>query len=217
METRIILRVLGVDVDDRQTMELIAEHLDDLAWSIVDGVTRVTLFTQEVDTVSQAVDIAHRIENKLSGARVDEADEELVTIPDISARTKMHRETVRSWINGTRGPGDFPLPSASFGGGERGSMKAWRWADVNRWLDRHYALGDGYSYPTKKEYAEINAFLARADYMLAVALSAAPQPPVNVTQVQYLKPQEAPFLALGAAAALWSMTASSNLLIEAEK
>lgn len=214
METRIILRVLGVDVDDRQTMELIAEHLDDLAWSIVDGVTRITLFTQAANAVSQAVDSAHRIENKLIGARVDEVDEELVTVPDISARTKIHRETIRSWINGTRGPGDFPLPTSSFGGGERGSMKAWRWADVNRWLDQHYSLGDGYLYPTRKEYAEINAFLARADYMLAIALPA-PQPPITVNQVQYLKPQEAPLFTPGVATAFGSETASSNLLIRA--
>lgn len=198
MQTRVTLRVLNVDLDDDETVERIAEHLGDLAWSVTDGVTNVTLFADPANVVNQAIETAHCIEHKLVGSRVDEVDEELVAIPDISARIKVHLETVRSWVNGTRGPGNFPLPKNSFGGGGRGSMKAWRWADVNEWLDQHYALGDGYSYPTKKEYAEINAFLARADYMLTVAMPNVSQPTITVTQVQYFR-QQAPLLTTGAA------------------
>jgi hypothetical protein len=215
MQTRITLRVIDIDLDDDETLDCIAEHLSDFAWSMVDGATRVTLFTDPANTVSQAVDSAHRIENKLAFSRVDEVDEELVAIPDISARTKVHRETIRSWVNGTRGPGNFPLHAGSFGGGDRGSMKAWRWADVNKWLDQHYSLGDGYSYPTRKEYAEINAFLARAEYMLTVTLPNAPEPAVAVTQVQYLKPQEMPILTTGASGTLGPQVSFNNLLIKA--
>ena len=94
MQTRVTLRVLNVDLDDDETVERIAEHLGDLAWSVTDGVTSVTLFTDPTNVVSQAVETARRIEYKLAGSRVDEVDEELVAIPDISARTKVHRETV---------------------------------------------------------------------------------------------------------------------------
>lgn len=96
-------------------------------------------------------------------------------------------------------------------------MKAWRWADVNKWLDRHYALGDGYSYPSRKEYAEINAFLARADYMITVSMPNTPEPPVTVAQIQYLKTQETPLLTLGVANAWGYQNASNNLLIKAEQ
>jgi len=217
MQTRVTLRVLNVDLDDDDTVERIAEHLGDLAWSVTDGVTSVTLFTDPTNVVSQAVETAHRIEYKLAGSRVDEVDEELVAIPDISARTKVHRETVRSWVNGTRGPGDFPLPKNSFGGGGRGSMKAWRWADVNKWLDQNYALGDSYSYPTKKEYAEINAFLARADYMLNVTMPNVSHPAITVTQVQYFHQHEAPLLTTGATDARVPQATFNNLLIKASQ
>jgi hypothetical protein len=217
MQTRVTLRVLNVDLDDDETVECVAEHLGDLAWSVVDGVTSVTLFAETANVVSQAIETAHRIEHKLVGSRVAEVDDELVAIPDISARTKVHRETVRSWVNGTRGPGDFPLPKSSFGGGDRGSMKAWRWADVNEWLGKHYALGDGYLYPTRKEYAEINAFLARAEYMLTLAMPNVSQPNISVTQVQYLQQKEAPFLTTGATGAGGLQATSNNLLVEASR
>jgi hypothetical protein len=215
MHTRVTLRVLNVDLDDEETLERIAEHLGDLAWSVTDGVTSVTLFTEPNNVVCHAVETAHRIEHKLVGSRVDEVDEELVTIPDISARTKVHRETVRSWVNGTRGPGEFPFPKNSFGGGDRGSMKAWRWAEVNKWLDLNYSLGDGYSYPTRKEYAEINAFLARADYMLTVAFPKVSQPTMTVTQVQYFQQQDTPVLMAGVTDAQGPQPTSNNILIEA--
>jgi hypothetical protein len=197
METKITLRVLNVDLDDDETVECVAEHLSDLVWSVVDGVTRATVFTASPDVVDAVVTAARRIEHKLAESRVDEADEELVAIPDISARMKVHRETVRSWVGGTRGPGGFPLPVGSFGGGGRGSMKAWRWAEVNAWLDQNYSIGDGYLYPTRKQYAEINAYLGQVPYILAIGLPSVPQP--DVIHVQYLEPRREPLVTFAAA------------------
>jgi predicted DNA-binding transcriptional regulator AlpA len=216
MLTRVVLRVLGVDLDDDELVESITEHLGDFAWSVVDGVTRATLFIESGNIVSHVVDSAHRIQHKIPGSRIDEVDEELVAIPDISARTKVHRETVRAWINGTRGAGDFPMPVGSLGGGGRGSMRAWRWAEVNAWLDQHYSLGDGYLYPSRKEYAEINAFLARAEYMLTAVLPDVSTPPLPVNNNQYLKSQETPLLTLGVGDAYVQSNASNNLLIRAK-
>ncbi|MBO0801595.1 MAG: hypothetical protein J2P25_00755 [Nocardiopsaceae bacterium] len=166
--------MLGIDFDDDHVVEKIAGNLSDLAWSMVDGVTWATLSIEYGDIVSKAIETAHRIEHALPGSRVDQLDEELVAVPDISARTKIHRETIRSWVTGTRGPGGFPLPKASLGGGDRGSMKVWRWADVNRWLDQTYSLGDGFHHPTEAQLAEINAYLARAEPLVTVLTQSGP-------------------------------------------
>lgn len=184
MDTRVTFRVLGVDFDDDHVMEKIAANFSDLAWLMIDGVTWATLLIDYGDVVSKAIETARRIEHALPGSRVDQLDEELVAIPDISARTKIHRETIRSWITGTRGPGGFPLPKASLGGGDRGSMKVWRWSDVNRWLDQTYSLGDGWSYPTEAQFAEINAYLAGAKPLVTV-LTQSGTTTVDVTVASY--------------------------------
>lgn len=168
METKVTFRVRNIDFDDDHIVEEIATNLSDLAWATIDGVVWATLYVEYGDVVSKAIETSRRIECSLPGSRVDQLDEELVSIPDISARTKVHRETIRSWITGSRGPGGFPLPKASFGGGERGSMKVWRWADVNRWLDETYSLGDGFAYPAEAQFAEINAYLAGAKPLVTV-------------------------------------------------
>ena len=191
METLVTLRVLGVDFEDVSLVEKIATNLSDLSWAVVDGVAWATLQVASGDAVSHAIDTARRIEHTLPGSRVDQLDEELVAIPDISGRTKIHRETIRTWINGTRGPGSFPLPRASLGGGDRGSMKVWRWADVNRWLDENYSLGDGYSYLTDAQFAEINAYLARAEYMLTILVQNTPVASGQFTQARTLSADKA--------------------------
>lgn len=175
MQRKITLRVFGVNLNDEQTILSIASHLADLVWWVVDGrVCATVIVDQPSQLVCRAVGAARRIEHAIAGARVDRADEELVGIPDIAARVGLNRETVRSWATGSRGAGDFPDPVGSVGGGDRGAAKIWRWAEVNDWLDRCYALGDGYSYATNAEFAEVNAYLAHADYVVVAQVQNGP-------------------------------------------
>jgi hypothetical protein len=175
MHRKITLRVLNVDFEIEQTVLNVANHLADLVWSVVDSRASATVIVdQSEDLVCHAIEAARRIEHSLVGARVDRVDEELVGIPDIAARVKLNRETVRSWASGTRGPGDFPSPVGSVGGGDRGAAKIWRWADINAWLDRRYSLGDGYSYATDAEFAEVSAYLARANYIVVANVQNGP-------------------------------------------
>ena len=178
MQRKITLRVLGVHLDNEQTVLYIANHLDDLVWSIVDARVYATVMVDQPDElVYRAVEAARRIEHSLPGARVDRVDEELVGVPDIAARVKLNRETVRSWATGSRGPGGFPSPVGAVGGGDRGAAKIWRWAEVNDWLDRCYSLGDGYSYATDAEFAEVSAYLAHANYMVVALVQNGPSAP----------------------------------------
>lgn len=164
MPRKVSLRVVNVDLDDETALERIAAHLDDLFWSEVDGRVYVDLFVDESDLVCAAVDVACRIHTNLLGARVDEVDDDLVGIPDIALRTGLNRETIRSWVNATRGPGRFPIPVGSLGGGQRGSAKIWRWREVNEWLRSNFSLGDKFDYPSQAEIAEINAQLSQLSH-----------------------------------------------------
>jgi hypothetical protein len=175
MRRKITLRVNGVCFDSEQTVQNIANHLDDLIWTVVDSRVCAAVIVDQPDAlVCSAVEAARRIEHALVGAHVDRVDEELVGIPDIAARVGLNRETVRSWASGTRGPGDFPSPVGSVGGGDRGAARIWRWADVNDWLDRRYSLGDGYSYASDAESAEVSAYLAKSNYILVANVQNGP-------------------------------------------
>ncbi len=56
--------------------------------------------------------------------------DELVSAADIAERTGRSRQSVSSLINGTRGPGDWPLAVA---GNVRSPL--WRWNDVAAWFE----------------------------------------------------------------------------------
>lgn len=156
---RIALRVTGVDLDDDATFDAIGEHLSHLSWIEIDGRTLAITHT-EGDPVGAASQAAREILGSLSGSRIAEVDQDLVGVSDIAKRVGVTREAVRLWVDGKRGPGDFPDPVGSSGGGERGSQRLWQWASVNDWL-RYYDLHDDEEMLTAAQMAEVNASLHR--------------------------------------------------------
>lgn len=170
---RIPLRVAGVDLEDDETVVRIEADLDDLSWSKVDGRLLAVLHTDRRDPVAAAVDTARRIRHSLHGAAVEEVDPELVNIPDIATRLGVNREAVRLWADGQRGPGDFPAPVGSVGGGVRGSVRIWRWSDVWSWLRGHYSLGDDNIPMGVAQQVEANAVLARIQRERTIAVAEA--------------------------------------------
>lgn len=158
---RIALQVANIDLDDDRTDAIIATSLDDLSWTEVDGRVLAILHTACDNPVGSAVEAARRIEHRLPWAKVLGVDEDLVSISDISRRIGVSRETIRLWVTGRRGPGNFPPPKGTVGGGDRGSTKVWAWATVNAWLGEHYRLTDGSEHLTPQQIAEINASVLR--------------------------------------------------------
>jgi hypothetical protein len=167
---RIPLRVAGVDLEDDEILVRIDGKLDDLAWAQLDGRTLAVLHTDHHDPVAAVVNTAHRIRHFLPEATV-EVDLELVNIPDVAARLGVNREAVRLWADGQRGPGHFPAPIGSVGGGAR-SVRIWRWSDVWTWLSGHYALGEDDVPMDSVQQVEANAALARIQMDPAVPVVA---------------------------------------------
>ena len=159
---RITLRVSNVDLDDDETLVHVAENLSDLLWSTTDGRVTATIYAECRDPVGVIIQTARRITHALPSAEVSEVDQDLVSVSDIGHRLGVHRETVRLWTEGKRGPGEFPAPVGALGGtGARNPTRAWRWADVNEWLTTHYMLSDPDQLLTPDKVAEANANLRR--------------------------------------------------------
>jgi len=160
--TTVSLRVEGVDLNDVPTLIATDEHLDDMQWASVDGLTTATIYVEDgCDRVCAAIDAARRIRNHLPNAQPLTVHEELVSATDISQRVGVSRETVRTWVEKLRATQDFPIPRGSVGGGTRGATKIWAWADIVTWLRDSREIDMDESFPGRDEIAEINVSLAR--------------------------------------------------------
>lgn len=159
---RIPLRVSNIDLENDETLDILDRSLSDLEWSEVDGRTNAVLYIQCDNPVGAAVEVARRISHAIPTAVVHEVDQDLVSISDIAHRIGINREGVRLWVEGKRGPGDFPSPIGSVGGGVgRGSTKVWPWSSVEVWLSEHYDIADDDQSLSPEQVAEINAALLR--------------------------------------------------------
>ncbi|MEU4555744.1 hypothetical protein [Micromonospora violae] len=179
---RVALRVTGVDLDNDATLGALFEVLDDLTWMEIDGRTLAVLHT-DGDPVASAVLAARQITAGLPGAKVEEVDQDLVGISDIAKRIGVTREAVRLWVDGRRGPGGFPPPVGSAGGGERGSVRFWRWASVSDWL-RKYNLHDEEDALSAVQVAEVNAALLRVMTPMDFAWQEVSKGPLRIAQLK---------------------------------
>lgn len=158
---RIPLRVSGVDLDDDATLDLLGQHLSDLAWSESDGIVLATLHTPGKNPVAKAIEAARRICHSLPAAEVVEVDQELVSTSDIAFRLGVSREAVRLWVEGLRGPGGFPSPAGTV---SNGKSRVWPWSVVHSWVKQNYQLGGDEHHLTRQQVAELNAALLRVKH-----------------------------------------------------
>ncbi|SCL47004.1 hypothetical protein GA0070617_0448 [Micromonospora yangpuensis] len=155
---RIPLRVSGVDLDDDVSLDLLAEHLSDLTWTEWHGDVLATLHTSSQNPVAKALEAARRICHIFPDAEVGDVDPELVSISDIAHRLGLSREAVRLWVEGRRGPGDFPRPLGAVSGGK---SKVWEWSRVHDWVRDNFDIGDNETHLSYAQIVELNGFLAR--------------------------------------------------------
>lgn len=160
MDYKVVLDVVGVDLESEAVAEQLAEADLDLAWSDSGGRTSAAFFTQAADPVSAAYDVARRIERVVPGAKVPRVDEELMSVREIASEMSLSREAVRLWTVGRRGPGHFPRPRAGASTGDRGSVRLWAWSEVAGWLDEYLGIEPDYRYLTWAQVADLNAHLA---------------------------------------------------------
>ncbi|MBE9924414.1 hypothetical protein G8C93_00715 [Cellulosimicrobium cellulans] len=162
MRTKFSVVVDGIKLSDISVLVLIQEHLDDLVWSSMNGrVTFSATLPEGSDVVCAASEAARRVLHAIPGVEIVSADRDIVSQADIAERIGVSRETVRTWARGMRGPGKFPIPIATVGGGARGGTDIWYWADVQSWLERHRGFAFSERPPSVKELAAMDAHFKR--------------------------------------------------------
>jgi hypothetical protein len=80
------------------------------------------------DAILSAIQNVHDARIGASVLRVDECN--LVTPAEIGRRIGRSRQLVYQYINGIRGPGNFPAPECHLGEGS----PLWAWCEVSYWL-----------------------------------------------------------------------------------
>lgn len=158
---RIPLRLSNVDLEDDETLGVLGEHLADMLWSRVGGRVLAVLYTDCKDPVGAAIQAVRRIQHTLPTAAVHEVDLDLVGVAGIAGRAKVSREAVRLWVEGRRGPGNFPPPAGAVGEANGRLMKLWRWPDVSTWLEHSYGMAEEDRHLSREQIAAVNASICR--------------------------------------------------------
>jgi len=154
MKFRLNIVFSGVDLDDEDVFEALAER-SDILWRAQADAAFATATVEAPSALKAADLVAEAVIERVPSARPIQLDEDLVAIPDVASRVGVTREAVRNWANGTR-HANFPLPRGVVGDG----IKVWAWADVNSWLRENLSFGDSETFPTAHEAALINAMFA---------------------------------------------------------
>lgn len=103
---------------------------DDAVVGMRDGVAFAE-FCREANSFQGAVFSAIRnVEGAGVGAKVEHIEpDELVTMSEMARRLNMTREGIRKWVDGSRGPGNFPPPIGNL----TKRSPIWRWTDILQW------------------------------------------------------------------------------------
>jgi hypothetical protein len=165
---RIPLRVNGIDLADASVAACIesVDSLSDLGWEYTDGRVLAVLYYDGNNPVGAAIQVARRILHTIPNVSIEGIDYDLVSTSDIAVRAGVSREAVRLWVKGQRGPGGFPDPFDSVGGGEKGSLAVWCWPAVNLWLREHIGIVDEDEYLTLKQAAEVTTALLMVEELV---------------------------------------------------
>jgi hypothetical protein len=131
MASHVFTLVLDRRPTDDELSALYDAGCDDGAFGTEEGLA-VVEFDREAPTLADAIASAVRCVESTGLRAMRLLDQDLVTLADVASRIGQSRESVRRYVMGTRGPGDFPPPVNP----AREGTVFYRWSEVARWL-RH--------------------------------------------------------------------------------
>lgn len=148
------LAVDGIDLEDWDVLDALAEQAPDVQFVARDGATFAIVIT-DASLVDALLDTTSAITAVVPDAVCTRIDEDYVATPDIAKRCDVSRETVRLW---SLKP-DFPVARGVVGNG----IKIWDWATINQWLlaAYHGELGDTARLLLPQDVARANALLRK--------------------------------------------------------
>lgn len=159
---RLDLVFRDIDRDD-DTLDLL-ETIPDVHWVFQSGAARAVATVYAASAIDAANWLISQVTDRVASARPGHLDRDFVAIPDVADRLGVNRETVRSWVKGSRrGGASFPAPTGVVGDG----IMIWPWPVVNEWADRNVSLGDGFVRATEAEACQIDLLCAQWSRRLA--------------------------------------------------
>jgi len=130
--------VTGFDFQDTDLLDKVYTDAFALVPSSLDDVVTLEV---EIDAGSSESALKILVEHvaTVPGVSIQRVDEDLVNIPEIAVRLDVNRETVRTWVCGSRGSGGFPPHRSVLAGGQ----KLWAWVTVHQWAEANDRLPGG--------------------------------------------------------------------------
>jgi len=127
------LVVSGLDLDEDGFEDALFEAgCDDALVSIVKGFVVLDFARQEKNLAHAVASAIMDVES--TGAHVVRLEPDpFVTLSDIASRTNLSKQLVSLYVQGKRGPKDFPLPSLRVSS----DSPLWEWLSVARWLRKN--------------------------------------------------------------------------------
>lgn len=157
------LEVDGFDIENDDVVSRFSADTVEAYPAVADGQVTITYNVTSdhpFDAVLDALNHLKRFDPSICVRRVLP---DLVNISDIASKIGAPRDTVRSWVTSSRGPGNFPQPYATIGRG----VRLWDWSAVNEWLRiNHTNLSEDEHFLSREELDWINASLARMQWKL---------------------------------------------------
>ncbi|MFJ5667523.1 hypothetical protein ACIQAR_17675 [Micromonospora chalcea] len=129
MKSHVFTLVLDRRPTDEELEALYVAGCDDGAFGSEDGLA-VVEFDREAPTLADAVASAVRCVESVGFTVSRLLDQDLVTLADVASRIGQSRESVRRYMLGTRGPGNFPPPVNP----SRDGTVFYRWSEVAPWV-----------------------------------------------------------------------------------
>lgn len=119
----------GGDDFERVAERLFEAGLDDGTVSGESGFIAVDL-DREADSFAEAITSALQQLQRAQLPVSHIVDDWLVSLEEIASRLDRTRQSVQHWVQGTRGPGGFPVPHID----KSPHIRLWRWEAVADWL-----------------------------------------------------------------------------------
>ena len=137
MEYEFLFVVDGVSFDDQELTAKIVERFD-AQLSVSSGTYRLAVTGEGASALEAMQSLLPQLSALAPALKLLRLDPDLVGISDIAERVGRSRQNVQQWVDGDRNSAR-PFPPAE---GMVGRSLAWRWADVDSWLE-HVNLSDG--------------------------------------------------------------------------
>jgi len=132
--------VTGLDLNSSEQLDELYTDEFVLLPSSVDGVTSIDV---EIEAESGEEALQAFLDHVAgTGIRVTRVLEDLVNVPEIAERLAVNRETVRTWVSGSRGPADFPAHRMVVG-----NQKLWTWNAVHAWALMNCRISESETQP----------------------------------------------------------------------